>query len=87
MTGTYAQRRRFDSTWRRLFDESGFITTQVPFGPADTRPMPVELPPTGTISAARLQVIQGRLASQYYDSPAVQEVIVSRIVRELTRSD
>jgi hypothetical protein len=49
--------------------------------------MPVELPPTGTISAARLQVIQGRLASQYYDSPAVQEVIVSRIVRELTRSD
>jgi hypothetical protein len=49
--------------------------------------MSVELPPTGTISASRLQVIQGRLASNYYDSPAVQEIIVNRIVRELTRSD
>lgn len=49
--------------------------------------MPVELPPTGTISASRLQVILGRLASHYYDSPAVQEMIVNRVARDLIRAD
>jgi hypothetical protein len=49
--------------------------------------MPVDLPPTGTISASRLQVIQGRLASHYYDSPAVQDLIAARVYRDLTRSD
>jgi hypothetical protein len=49
--------------------------------------MSVELPPTGTISASRLQVILGRLASHYYDSPAVQETIVNRIARDLVRGD
>jgi hypothetical protein len=49
--------------------------------------MTVDLPPSplpsGTLSAARLQMILGRLASHYYDSPAVQDVIVTRVFRDL----
>ena len=48
--------------------------------------MSVEPLPTGTLSASRLQVIQRRLANNYYDSPAVQDVIVTRVARELAET-
>ena len=48
--------------------------------------MSVEPLPTGTLSASRLQVILRRLANNYYDSPAVQDVIVTRVARELAET-
>jgi hypothetical protein len=42
--------------------------------------MTVDLP---SLPPARLQLILGRLASHYYDSPAVQDVIVTRVARDL----
>ena len=48
--------------------------------------MSVEPLPTGTLSASRLQVILRRLDTHYYDSPAVQDVIDTRVARELAEA-